>query len=152
MTGALPHAPPPSFACVSLARRPHARRQPPPPPEALAGGGTGDVINGGGGKDWGSGGGGGGGGAGKGGGKDGRSDGGGGWGWKGWQDRVAYDPEFPFKVFLEQVSVCCVLCVVCVCVRALCVWYHPPTHPHKHMKQHHNKKRSLASARRCSAT
>lgn len=24
-------------------------------------------------------------------------------GWKGWQDRVAYDPEFPFKVFLEQV-------------------------------------------------
>jgi hypothetical protein len=27
----------------------------------------------------------------------------GGFFWKGWQDRVAFDPEFPFKVLLEQV-------------------------------------------------
>ena len=58
----------------------------------------------------------GGGGGGRGGGGDsgsggGRGDGGGGrgdsagggFGWKGWQDRVAFDPEFPFKVLVEQV-------------------------------------------------
>ena len=26
--------------------------------------------------------------------------------WKGWDERVAYDPEFPFKVMLEQVRFC----------------------------------------------
>lgn len=71
-------------------------------PEALAGGGAGSF---GGGKDDGLGGGGGQGGGG------GDGQGGAGdneepkkrLGWKGWQDRVAYDPEFPFKVLLEQV-------------------------------------------------
>lgn len=27
----------------------------------------------------------------------------GGFGWQGWKDRVAFDPEFPFKVFVEQI-------------------------------------------------
>ncbi len=26
-----------------------------------------------------------------------------GWGWKGWQDRVAADPDFAYKVLIEQV-------------------------------------------------
>ena len=25
------------------------------------------------------------------------------WGWSGWQERVAADPSFPYKVFIEQV-------------------------------------------------
>lgn len=77
-------------------------------PQALAGGGAGSI---GGDKDnWGSGGGGGGGGAGSGAGKGGEGSGEGGQqpkkkagAWKGWTDRVAADPEFPFKVLLEQV-------------------------------------------------
>jgi len=45
-----------------------------------------------------------GGGGGDEGGKSGGKSGGGGKGgfWGGWEDRVAFDPEFPFKVFLEQ--------------------------------------------------
>jgi hypothetical protein len=43
--------------------------------------------------------------------------------WKGWEDRVAYDPEFPFKVFLEQVRHsrrCCYCCTSqrCAAVRS----------------------------------
>lgn len=30
-------------------------------------------------------------------------DSGEGFGWQGWKDRVAFDPEFPFKVFVEQI-------------------------------------------------
>lgn len=36
--------------------------------------------------------------------ENGSEDDGGGFGWQGWKDRVAFDPEFPFKVFVEQVS------------------------------------------------
>lgn len=79
-------------------------------PQALAGGGAGSL----GGSDgnWGPGGGGsgGGGGDGSGAGKGGDGSGEGGQQpkpnggmWKGWADRVAADPEFPFKVLLEQV-------------------------------------------------
>lgn len=71
-----------------------------PPTEALAGGGAGN-ISGGKGDGW-SGGGGGGGGGGDGAG-DGEAPKKRGFSWKGWEDRVAYDPEFPFKVLLEQV-------------------------------------------------
>lgn len=69
-------------------------------PEALAGGGSGS-LGGGKGDDWGRGGGGGDGGAGD----DSSADqpNKGGFYWKGWADRVAADPEFPFKVLLEQV-------------------------------------------------
>jgi protein quaking len=70
-------------------------------PQALAGGGAGSI-----GGDKGSGGGGGGGWGGDG--AEGSGEGGqqpkkGGFAWKGWTDRVAADPEFPFKVMLEQV-------------------------------------------------
>lgn len=34
-----------------------------------------------------------------------------GFGWKGWQDRVAFDPEFPFKVLVEQVRYPPVHCI-----------------------------------------
>jgi protein quaking len=77
-------------------------------PQALAGGGAGSL--GGDKGNFGSGGGGGGGsggdggsGAGKGG-EGSEQPKGKGWAWKGWTDRVAADPEFPFKVLLEQVS------------------------------------------------
>jgi hypothetical protein len=77
-------------------------------PQALAGGDAGSI--GGDKGNWGSGGGGGSGGDGSGGkGGEGSGEGGQqpkkkGWAWKGWTDRVAADPEFPFKVLLEQVS------------------------------------------------
>jgi hypothetical protein len=83
------------------------RRADPPPPQTSTGGGSGTIDGGSGGRGWSGGGGGGGGGSGGGGG--GKSGGGndnangGGFGWKGWRDRVAYDPEFPFKVLLEQI-------------------------------------------------
>jgi hypothetical protein len=79
----------------------HKRTNPAPPQTSTGGGGT---IDGGSGRGW-SGGGGGGGGSGGGGGGNGanNNDNTGGFGWKGWRDRVAYDPEFPFKVLLEQV-------------------------------------------------
>jgi hypothetical protein len=76
-------------------------------PQALAGGGAGSI-----GGDKGSGGSGGGGGGGWGGDGAGKGEGSGeggqqpkkgGFAWKGWTDRVAADPEFPFKVMLEQV-------------------------------------------------
>lgn len=73
--------------------------------EALAGGGSGS-IGGHKGDDWGRGDGGGR----DGGGGDGPGDSSspdqpkkGGFYWQGWTDRVAADPEFPFKVLLEQV-------------------------------------------------
>ena len=51
----------------------------------------------------------------------------GGWGWKGWNDRVAADPAFVYKVCVEQVR--CVPAFACVnmCgeVRAAPVCYHP---------------------------
>ena len=30
----------------------------------------------------------------------------GGFRWKGWEDRVAADPQFAYKVFIEQVCIC----------------------------------------------
>ncbi len=75
------------------------RRRQSAPHEALAGGGSGSIS--GGGKDWGSGGGGSGGGGGA---DDSSASDAAGPGWmQGWRERVAYDPEFPFKVLLEQV-------------------------------------------------
>lgn len=90
-----------------LHARVHYRNKHSVVPQALAGGGTGSV--GGDKGNWGSGGGGGGGGDGSGAGKGGEGSGDQqpkkkGWAWKGWTDRVAADPEFPFKVLLEQVS------------------------------------------------
>lgn len=80
-------------------------------PQALAGGGAGSLGGdkgdfGSGGSSGGGSGGDGGSGAGKGGegsGEGGQQPKGKGWAWKGWSDRVAADPEFPFKVLLEQV-------------------------------------------------
>lgn len=79
-------------------------------PQALAGGGAGSLGGDKGGFGSGGGGGGSGGDGGSGAGKGGEGSGEGGqqpkgkgWAWKGWSDRVAADPEFPFKVLLEQV-------------------------------------------------
>ena len=108
--------PPPADPPINPAtrNRPHIlrsgkRRADPPPPQTSTGGGAGTIGGPGGGRiGGGSGGGGGGSGSGGGGGKSGDGGSGsggkdGGFGWKGWRDRVAYDPEFPFKVLLEQV-------------------------------------------------
>lgn len=66
-----------------------------------SGGGSGSGSGSGGGSGKGGGGGGGGGG-----GADDSAGAGdsGGFKWKGWEDRVAFDPEFPFKVLVEQAS------------------------------------------------
>lgn len=71
--------------------------------QALAGGGSGSLA-GGKGDGWSGGGGDGSDGQGGAGDESGDASRKANWAWQGWKDRVACDPEFPFKVLLEQVS------------------------------------------------
>lgn len=67
--------------------------------------------------------------------------------WKGWEDRVAFDPEFPFKVFLEQVrGETALLGSMCLCgdvvatlagLRVLGGWLGVPRSHRRHLRAAH---------------